>query len=351
MTSSHECMKTLLLEFMKEKLHIQSNDFPSESLVDDFVSKLKNPAGHLQIKLPEQNINVHHYQRVKISFKRMWSPDSDLKYSTREAIQYLSVINDMKVFRCESDLILKFLDDNKSRKLLLHMNHQERTNLATFSKFLLNFRIHDNSHYERKFQNAKQGRQESFRTFYYRIERFYKNSKPFILEKLTLTDIKVIEWKFRQGIFDTRIKYHLCSVKRCGDLEDIIQRCQSIKQNLLDSVALPPVRSTVYTDVKNAEIAGNKNPSVFNIRSKSLKKQKRKQVFKFLSKPTFTDMANEICKNVSKFTRIPEIPDIFGQSRKINSHTGKFPFDPGNHGTFSKTPLSQEILKNPGNFV
>ena len=58
MTFSRECMKKILLGFIKEKLQIDSNAIPLEHAFDDYVSKLEKPAGHLQVQSPEQNIKA-----------------------------------------------------------------------------------------------------------------------------------------------------------------------------------------------------------------------------------------------------------------------------------------------------
>ena len=183
-----------------------------------------------------QEINVHHYAKVKFDFRKCWSPNSETKYSVFETAKLLRIAKTLKLFKNDGHIITQFLCENKCRGLILSLKPDQLSNLESFIEFLIKFKACDLTGYEQKFMSAVQRKNESFRSFAIRIERYFRNWKEIQDQELSQDQRRQIEIKFRQGLFSVPMKYSLTDVKCSGDLDSIISKANEIK--LMRSLSL-----------------------------------------------------------------------------------------------------------------
>ena len=176
-----------------------------------------------------QEINVHHFAKVKFDFRKSWNPNFETKYSVLETAKLLRIAKNLNIFRNDGHIITQFLCENKCRSLLLSLKSDQLSNLESFIEFLINFKAPEILNFEQKFLSASQRKNESFRSFAIRIERYFRNWKEIQDQELSQDQRRQIEIKFRQGLLSVPMKYSLTDVKCSGDLESIISKANEIK--------------------------------------------------------------------------------------------------------------------------
>ena len=237
---------------MKENRFLTIQNYqPDNECTESKTSEISRAGISIQTELPKSNqesechdsistetskksesINLHAYQKLRISFKNMWSPNKDRNFSTPETIKYLKTVKDMGVFRCDKDLIFTFLDHNKCRHLILGMKDNELQNLDSFSMFIKTFRYDNQVKFEHCFETARQAKHESFKSYHIRLTRLYMNSKGFNPNDILCeSDRRWIESKFRATIYDEEIKDRLTNIKNVGEKNEILRFCEEVKRN------------------------------------------------------------------------------------------------------------------------
>ena len=204
----------------KNKTGNQKEEEPEEKRKQEETTKMtSNPKSERPEGSPPQvpmyfsNIGTPGYLGAHvINLEGLWAPNLENGNNVEDAIDILNLCKTTKQYRDETALILAFLDKNGALKYMKDLTAAQRSELSAFCDWLRNFSKADETYYQVKLKQFKQGT-KAYRGYFIELCSLYRKAHSKTeTSPLTESDKKKIKKLFIRGITDKKIQQHLAVI-------------------------------------------------------------------------------------------------------------------------------------------